>query len=280
MQTKMIELGHSRRYINDCIDRIRRMFRWGVAKELIPPATSQALGAVRSLAKHRSEAREPGPVRPVDDDTIEATLPFLPPIVADMVRFQRLTSCRPGDVCLVRPGDVDLSGEVWLYRPSTHKTEHHDHDRVICIGPQAQDVLRPYLLRDQGAYCFSPVESERRRNLAKRASRKSPMTPPQAQRQLKKAPRCSAGERYTTASYRRAIQRAVDRINRQQKKQGQPQLERWSPNRLRHTAATEIRRQFGLEAAQVALGHSSADVSQIYAERDLTLAQEIARRVG
>ena len=51
-------------------------------------------------------------------------------------------------------------------------------------------------------------------------------------------------------------------------------------NRLRHSAATEIRRQFELEAAQVTLGHATADVSQIYAERDLTLAVEIMRKIG
>jgi integrase len=55
---------------------------------------------------------------------------------------------------------------------------------------------------------------------------------------------------------------------------------RWSPNQLRHTAGTEIRRQFGLEAAQVTLGHSNANVTQIYAERDLAKAAEIMRQVG
>ena len=57
-------------------------------------------------------------------------------------------------------------------------------------------------------------------------------------------------------------------------------LDRWSPNRLRHSAATEIRKQFGLEAAQVSLGHSSADITQIYAERDAELVGEVARKIG
>ena len=59
---------------------------------------------------------------------------------------------------------------------------------------------------------------------------------------------------------------------------GKPDLlEKWGPNRLRHSAATDIRRHFGLEAAQVALGHAQADVTQVYAERDLRLAAEVAR---
>jgi integrase len=57
-------------------------------------------------------------------------------------------------------------------------------------------------------------------------------------------------------------------------------VDRWSPNQLRHTAATQIRREFGLEAAQVILGHSKADVTQVYAERDLAKGAEVARRIG
>ena len=55
---------------------------------------------------------------------------------------------------------------------------------------------------------------------------------------------------------------------------------RWAPNRLRHTAATELRKRFGLEAAQVVLGHSVADVTQIYAERDMAKAAEVIKQVG
>jgi len=57
-------------------------------------------------------------------------------------------------------------------------------------------------------------------------------------------------------------------------------LEGWSPNQLRHSAATEIRLRFGLEAAQVALGHSKAEVTQVYAERDWTKAAAVMREVG
>jgi integrase len=55
---------------------------------------------------------------------------------------------------------------------------------------------------------------------------------------------------------------------------------KWCPLQLRHTAATTIRKRFGLEAAQTVLGHSKADVTQIYAERDYTLAARVAREVG
>ena len=114
---------------------------------------------MEGLKKGRTKAPEPEPVLPVEDTLVEATLPHLPEIVADMVRFQRLTGCRPGEVCQLRPMDLDRTGDVWTYRPGSHKTEHHGRERVIFIGPKAQAVIRPYLLRDATAYCFSPAES-------------------------------------------------------------------------------------------------------------------------
>ena len=39
------------------------------------------------------------------------------------------------------------------------------------------------------------------------------------------------------------------------------------------TRATEVRKRYGLKAAQVTLGHATADVTQVYAERDLELAR-------
>lgn len=44
--------------------------------------------------------------------------------------------------------------------PESHKTEHHGRGRVIAIGPRAQAVLLPYLLRKATTFCFSPRESE------------------------------------------------------------------------------------------------------------------------
>jgi len=41
-----------------------------------------------------------------------------------------------------------------------------------------------------------------------------------------------------------------------------------------------VRRRFGLEAAQVSLGHAQAQVTEVYAERDLALAAKVARQIG
>ncbi len=55
---------------------------------------------------------------------------------------------------------------------------------------------------------------------------------------------------------------------------------RWSPNRIRHTAATAIREKFGLDVAQSTLGHSRADTTQIYAELNQQKAREVALKIG
>jgi len=97
---------------------------------------------------------------PVDDATVTRTLRFLPAIVADMVRLQRLSGCRPGEICLVRPGDIDTSHKTWSYRPQSHKTEPQDRERVIFLGSQGQAIPQPYLAREQTSYCFSSAEAD------------------------------------------------------------------------------------------------------------------------
>ncbi len=91
----MIDKGWSRSTINQSIGRIRRCFKWAVKNELVRRDMYHGLMAVSGLRKGRSEAREPDPVMPVDDATVQATLPHLSPVVADMIRFQRITGCRP-----------------------------------------------------------------------------------------------------------------------------------------------------------------------------------------
>lgn len=54
----------------------------------------------------------------------------------------------------------------------------------------------------------------------------------------------------------------------------------WAPNQLRHAHGTEVRKKYGLEAAQVALGHERADVTQVYAEKNLALAVKVAAEIG
>ncbi|HWB14334.1 MAG TPA: hypothetical protein VG826_34230 [Pirellulales bacterium] len=122
LQKQLVVEGKSRPYVNALVAQIKRVFKRGVAILLVPPVVLTAIEAVEGLKKHRTTAREPEPIGPVPDSVVDATLAELAPVVADMVRFQRLTGARPGEICSLRPCDVDRTDDVWVYRPASHKT--------------------------------------------------------------------------------------------------------------------------------------------------------------
>ena len=125
------------------------MFTWGVSEEHVAPNVATALSSVKGLRKGRSEAVESEPVVPVDDATVQATLPHMSPTLTAMVQLQLLTGARPGEICFLRPCDVTLGVDgVWRYTPDSHKTEHLGKRRRIHIGPKAQEILRPFLDRE------------------------------------------------------------------------------------------------------------------------------------
>jgi len=186
----------------------------------------------------------------------------------------------------MRACDIDMTGDVWLYAPSDHKNKWRGQPKLIPLGPRAQAIVRPYLKLDTTAYLFCPRDSADwhiiRRAARSGLNRKTKAYPSEKRRVEKiktqrreRRQRRSAGDRYDTASYRRAIQYGIERALRVG-----TAVATWHPHQLRHSKATEIRRQFGLEAAQVALGHASAEVTQVYAERNLHLAIDIARSCG
>jgi integrase len=290
LRQKFIEEGLARSFINASMRRVIRMFKWAVAEGRVPPNVPQALAMIPGLKRGKTTARETDPVKPVDDKLVNATLPHLPDVLADMVRVQRFTGCRPAEVCMMRPCDIDQSRDVWEYRPKSHKTQHHGRERVIFIGPQAQGVLLRYLARYPEAYCFRPCDSEAKRRAAAHAARKTPLScgnVPGSHRVRHKRRR-PPGECYNPRSYHQAIRYGCLKAHPvPQDIADDPAAvvkwkaaHHWFPNQLRHSAATEIRKRFGLEAAQTILGHSKADVTQVYAERDYALAARVAKEVG
>lgn len=283
-----IERDASRRYINKHVTRIRAMFRWAAAEELLPVAVFQTLQAVPGLKAGRCAARETDPVRPVADHLIDAIRPHVSRQVWAIVQLQLLTAARAGELVTMRARDIDVSGKVWTYAPREHKTAHHGHRRTIYLGPSAQAVVRPFMAdRSVDAPLFSPrdAEAERRIRLHKaRVTRLSCGNKPGSNR--KAAPAWTPGDAYDVASYRRAIQRACDlafpvpdgldgAAAAQWRKD-----HAWHPHQLRHNAATHLRKEFGLETARIILGHRSAAITEVYAELDHEKAVEAAAKVG
>ncbi|MBI3863726.1 MAG: site-specific integrase [Planctomycetia bacterium] len=296
----MIDEGLSRRVINGYVGRIRRVFKWAVAEELIPASVYHGLLAVDGLRANRSEARETCRIKPVPESRVNAVLARVAPQIAAMIQFQLLTGCRPGEVCILRGCDIDMTGRVWVFRPSRHKTEHHDLERWVYIGPKAQAVIRPWLRTELQAHLFQPSEAESIRNSKRRQNRQSPMTPSQAARKPKKKREKAPRDHYDVGSYRRAIKRGCelafqipDELRKISKKTPEParsELRRqaaawrkehcWHPNQLRHSAATRLRKEHGVEMARIILGHTTAFTTEIYAEVDQQQAIEVIAKVG
>lgn len=272
VRRKMIRRGWCRSGVNRGVGRIKYAFKWAVAHELIEPAVLQRLQAVEGLKRGRSKVRESEPVRPVPAAHIDAIEPHVSRQVWALVQLQRLTGARAGELVKLRPMDLDTTGPVWTYAPAEHKTQHHGRQRVICIGSHGQAVIEPFLAgRAVDAFLFSPTEAEAERRAALHGTRETPLSHgnrPGTNR--KRSPKRKPGDCYTVTSYRRGIERGCKLAK----------VPAWSPHRLRHTAATEIRKVFGLEAAQIMLGHAKVDVTQLYAEINRAKAVEVAAKIG
>jgi integrase len=271
--------GLCRRVVNQRLGRIRRFFKWCASKELLPASVYQVILTVEGLREGRSPARESKGVSPVPDAIVDATLPHLTRHVAAMVRVQRFTGARPGEVCAMRGIDIDRTDAVWVYRPGSdhgphgkHKTAHKGHSRSIPIGPKGQAVLLPFLeakANDPTAFVFSPRDCVKELRAERRAKRKSKVQPSQRDRSKPGAERLP-GMWYTVDAYGKAIRKACERHG----------IPHWHPHQLRHTAGTIIRKSFGVEAAQTILGHANLRATELYAESNLEEAVKIAAEMG
>lgn len=231
----------SRKVVNQRIGRIKRAFKWAVREELIDVAVYQRLLTVTGLQAGRTTAKEYPPVEPVSLETVEATLPGLPPTVRGMVQIQLLTGMRPGEVCAMLAADIDRQGvesdgvRVWVYRPERHKTAHRGHAKFVVLGPRAQAILTPHLERG-GQHVFVN----------------------------------RVGNPYNPASYDRRIRLACKALG----------VPGWHPHQLRHTAEVSYEREGGLDVARAVLGHRDPRMTIRYGQQDLSRAAKAAAKIG
>ena len=256
VREEMIRLGWSRRYINDSIRRIKTMFAWGTEEELVPAEVTGAVRTVKGLKEGRSEAREKPEVEPVADEVVDATLPH----ISGRVRRPDPAHAALGDAAGRGPGlaveEIDRSDpECW--EPTRGPQDPAPRQDPVDL-PRPQVPGHPHAVDPEG-----------------RGRRIFPLT---------------------ASGFRTAINRACDRaFPHPDAVEGPPpgtdrgaaaELEawrkahRWPPNRLRHTAATDIRRRFGPRGQQVILGHAHIKTTEIYAEIDAERGRAVAKAVG
>ncbi|HVX85299.1 MAG TPA: site-specific integrase [Phycisphaerae bacterium] len=303
-QHAMIEEGWSRKNINRQMGRLKSIFKWAHNQEHIPSSAYERIRHVPGLQCGRSAARESEPVRPAPQALVDAVLPLVSAEVRAMIELQLLTGMRPGEVTIMRGRDLTMAGKVWRFQPAAHKTAYRGHARIIWLGPRAQEVIRPFLTLDPAAPLFRPSAAETARNQARRRDRKTPLTPSALARREMQRSSGTAGDVYGVASYRRAIARACaaafpppaplaqlpDETRAAWRARLSPEnreelaawnaAHSWHPHQLRHNAATEIRARYGIETARIILGHRSAAITEVYAERDLRAAERVMEEVG
>jgi integrase len=271
----IIKTSVCRNVVNGRCRRIVRMFRWAVENEMVPGSVYHALQAVTGLRKGRCEVRESEPVKPVPEAFVEAILPHVSPPVAAILRLMRLTAMRPGEAARMRTCDIDTTGRVWVYTPNRHKTEHHGKTREVFLGPEAQEIVKPWLKTDLQAYLFSPKETMEGRWAEQRQqphTRPAPLKP----RPKRKPPKPKITRQWALRDFYRPDSLRVAVLNACLET-GTPH---WHPNQLRHNAATRLRREHGVDMARIILGHSDLKTTAIYAEADREKAMTIMARIG
>ncbi len=227
----------SRGYVNKLVNHLRTIFRWGVENELVPETVANALKYVQPLRKGRTTAREVEPRQDVTDEVVDRTLPYLLPTVAAMVRVQRGTTMRPNEVCRMKVGEIDTTGEVWIYRPGIHKGAWRGHDRTVALSKPEQERIAPRLAgKGPDDAVFSPKDAVAERKERDAAKRKTKVHPSQVDRAKRHAenPKSRARDHYDSQSYARSIKYAIIRANKLL-----PESERiphWTPYQLCHAA--------------------------------------------
>lgn len=257
----------SRNYVNSLVGCIKTAWGWLVSERLAPSGRLSEILAVSQLEEGDGGEETPD-VLPPDPASVDAVLPHLPPAIAAMVRVQRLTGMRPGEVCLMRRCDLSTSPAevlhpanalptaafraggslVWVYAPASHKTRRRGKPRLVALNVECQEILRPFLIDDPDVYLFRP--------------------PPHLGMD---------SPRYTTASYGNAVRRACKRA-RAKWRPPLVRVELWRPNQLRHAVATDLYVEDPTLAAAT-LGNT-IDMAAHYAAANLKRAGERAARVG
>ena len=212
---------------------------WGVDENL-----PGQLSKVRPLRQGRTLASEYRERYGVDDTVVEKTLPFMSSTIRTMVQIHRICDMRSQDVCNLRLCDIEMNDpdapDIWFYAPHAHKTQKQGKKLIKAIPPEAQEILQSFIDAKRGtpeAFLFSPKDAMKKHCENRRANRKNPVQPSQVERskQKKNRPKRSPGDRYTSASYRVAVQRAQERA----REAGiDIPVKNWYPHQMRHTSMT------------------------------------------
>jgi len=242
MQIIMAKRRLSRRTIVERIYIIRNSLVHAVKVGLLPEASYFRWKFVELIRTDHPKLKPRKRVLPVDEATVQRTCEKLTPTISDLVKLLLLCGARIGEIAQMRVCDIDVTNDaVWIFRPERHKTEHHGHTRTIAFGPRAIAIISPRLAgRKTTDFVFSPVDSHAEFLAARHEARKTKEGYGNCiGTNLKPHPSWKPGASFMAGTVCRAIKKACARA-------GVPM---WTTHALRHTAATRLRKKYGLELA-------------------------------
>lgn len=250
----MVEAGLSRGVINQRIERIRRVFKWGVSEEIVTPSVYDALCSVQRLRKNTTGVTETERGKLPTRGDLEKILPHCSKTVRAMLEVQWITGMRCKELRKMQWCEIEReSEECWIYRPGSHKTDWRGKTRFVVLGPKSIAILQELFKNcTLEHYVFRPSVG--------RASRYP---------NDKLKPVDPAHDYYEDSSYSRAVERACLKAGVS-----------FHPYLLRHEAKQRIKRDMGLDAARAQLGHSSVSTTEHYGEIDLEIAKRVAKEMG
>lgn len=256
---------HRRSSVNRYLSAAKRIFRHGVMVGIVTPEVHAQICAVEGLRRGQvEELPEPVKRMPVSFEVVKATCKHLPETLRAVIMLLWHTGARPSEILTLRPCDIVREGDVWHAALKDHKTASRGRDRTIYFGPQCQEILRPFLLRGDAEFLFSPKDAMRQR-WSKCKGHRRPGQPGRTPKTDRLITDCYDGH---------ALRRAVERVCEDH------DIERWTPYQLRHAFATRARAALGIEAAQIALGHADAGITLTYAQADSEKARAVAAALG
>jgi integrase len=246
---------------------------------MVQETTHRALKVVKSLPIGYPGTFDNDEREPVPDDVIRQTLPFMPPTLRAMVQLQRILGMRPNEIFKMRVGDIDQSrgNGLWYYVPGSYKTSRYVGKIIFPLGAPEQKLIAPYLIgKKMDGAIFSPRTAMAERNAERRANRKTKITPSQAARNAERAAKPSYyAEFYNRDSYRNAVEHAITKGNKVLPED--QKIPHWTPYLLRHSAATDIEAEIGLDEAQAQLGHKTANMTRRYSKAQLKIRETLAK---
>lgn len=265
---KTVKRAWSANYVKQLMRYLRLLFSWGVGHDLVEPAVCERFKHVERL---RCSLANKQPRTDIADDYVRATLPYMTPTLRDMVIIQRQNALRPNEVCNLRVGDIDRTGQVW----SVKKLTKTYVPMIIIFCESDRAIIERHIAgKADSDYIFSPRESMQETWAAQAARRKSKVTPSQAERAARAAANKLSGYNagYTVDAYRRAIYNAIKRANK-----AGCDIPMWTPYQLRHTAVTEASYAYGIQAASALAGHTNTNTTAIYEHNMERIKTDLAK---